>query len=153
MAAAQLTSPQPNGTPGYRLPYFPFVKGVDQPNVAYFQGTLNGSLHKGVVEASPAASETFSNNASVKLPYAAVDYMKNPMSSSAFLHNGGCKCPGMSMGVDGACVGGRIESLPFAKKTQFQAEYLDGLLNQEPYAPLSVTEVATMMRAAPLPLS
>lgn len=150
--ALQLTAQVPYGNPGYRVPYFPFLPGVDQPGVSYFQGTLDGTLHKGVVEADKEAGSAFFGDASVKLPYAAVNYLKNPQTSSAYLHDTGC-CPGFSMGVDNVCVGGRVESLPFAKKTQFQENYLKSLLDQHPYAPISLTEVATMMRAAPLPLN
>ena len=150
MVKTQLTTPMPTSAAGYRLPYHPFLQGVDQPNVVTFQGTLKGKVQKGVIENSNAANaDVFADS---KLPYASLNYMNNAQSSSAFLHNTGCRCPGHSMNIDNACVGGAVETMPFMKKTPFQEQYMASLLHHEPFMPINQTEVATMIRAAPLPL-
>jgi hypothetical protein len=119
------------------------LPGVDSGGVQFFQGTLGGSLHKGLLE-SPNSDLYASQQ-----PYGAVNYLKNSGSTGIFLPNVGCACGG-GMNADNHCVSGNIETLPFSTNTAFQQSYLHGLLNHRPFYPISSTETAMMIRASPL---
>ena len=132
-----------------RIPENPWMDSVAAPGVSFFQSTLGGNLQKGTLSGD---SNVDLYSAEAKLPYAAINYFSNPGSSSEFLPNPSCKCPGNAVNPDNVCVGGRTESLPWAKKSQFQAQMMNNLLQHGPYMSISKTEAATMIRAAPLPM-
>ena len=136
---------KPVGDDG-RIPYSPFMTAGHNGD-QFFQSTLNGELQQGTITGITDASSLYTG----KLPYAAINYMSFPGSTSVFLPNTGCKCKENALNVDNVCVGDGTESLPWQKKTPFQEHMMQNLLKHQPYAPLSMTDVELMVRAAPLP--
>ena len=131
------------------MPSTPWVEGTGDPHMHAFQDTLGGRLRQGTFRGD-SDWDIFGTDS--KLPYAAVNYSHFSGSSSAFLPSVGCKCPLSAVNVDSVCVDGRVESRPWQKKTKFQDQMMQGLLSQRgPVMPISLTEMAMMLRAAPLP--
>lgn len=131
-----------------RIPYSPYMSmTAGHPGVQFFQSTLNGELQKGTITGVTDPAGLYTG----KLTYAAINSFSFPESSSVFLPNTGCKCKGNALNVDNICIGNATESLPWQKKTPFQEQMMQNLFKHQPYAPLSMTDVELMVRAAPLP--
>ena len=112
------------------------VSGVTAPNVL-FTGQLTGT--------GQVANTTTTVGGS---GYARV---AREVSASPYVPAVACKCG--TRNPDNVCVTGQSESMPFESPTAAQQMYLDSLWSNAPYMPVSATDQATMMRAAPMRLA
>jgi len=122
-----------------RVPAMPYID--PKSNIKLFQAVGSRGLEKGFAVGKPP----FGSEAST---YAAVNYMSNPLSSSVFVANTGCGKG--SLNVDNVCVTGGTETKPINPKSEIQDLIMRESFQNKPYLQLNETDVATMLRAAPL---
>jgi hypothetical protein len=78
--------------------------------------------------------------------YAYVNRLSD-ITASPYAEASACACG--SRNIDGACVTGSSESMPYQDTTVAQTLYLQSLWDTQPYMPISATDRYTMLREAP----